>query len=120
MTNLQSSGQDRENVREPPVVYHLLPMGGRVLQAAQKWGLHNGYVDIWPNAESKVFFSRGIFLCLYREPQPQKTQKAPLHRPKTPSTENPNPEKRKPNLRPKHQNPPTHTPKKRKIFKIKY
>ena len=37
------------------------------------------------------FFLRVILQCLYTEPQPKKTQKAPQHRPETPSTENPNP-----------------------------
>ena len=37
------------------------------------------------------FFSRVIILCLYKEPKPQKTQKAPHRRPQTPQTENPNP-----------------------------
>ena len=37
------------------------------------------------------FFPRVILLCLYRGPQPKKTQKAPHHRPQTSSTENPNP-----------------------------
>ena len=32
MTSLQSAGQDGENVQGHPVVYYLLPMGGRVLQ----------------------------------------------------------------------------------------
>ena len=40
---------------------------------------------------SKAVFPRVILLCLYREPQLQKTQKAPHHRPQTSSTENPNP-----------------------------
>ena len=31
------------------------------------------------------FFPRVILLCLYREPQPKKTQKAPHHRPQTPT-----------------------------------
>ena len=34
---------------------------------------------------------RVILLCLYREPQPQKKQKALHHRPQTPSAENFNP-----------------------------
>ena len=37
------------------------------------------------------FFPRVILLCLYREPQPHKTQKAPHNKPQTPSTDNPNP-----------------------------
>ena len=36
------------------------------------------------------FFPRVILICLYKEPQPQKPQMASPHRPKTPSTENPN------------------------------
>ena len=49
-----------------------------------------------------IFIPRVILLCLYREPHTQKTQKAPHHRPQTPSTENPNP--KKPNIRPKTPN----------------
>ena len=49
------------------------------------------------------FFSLGILLCLYREPQPDKTQKAPQHKPQTPSTENPNPKTQSKTLTPKSQ-----------------
>ena len=41
--------------------------------------------------EMQSFFPRFILVYLYREPQPQTTQKAPQHRYQHPSTENQNP-----------------------------
>ena len=49
----------------------------------------------------KVLFPRVITLCLYEEPQPQKREIAPHHRPQTPSFENPKPQK--PNQKPQCQ-----------------
>ena len=50
------------------------------------------------------FFPMFILLCLYRQQQqPYKTQKAPHHKPQTPSTENPSP--KNPIQRPQPFNP---------------
>ena len=42
------------------------------------------------NYACTIFSPTVILLCLYKEPQPQKNQNAPHHRPHIPATKNPN------------------------------
>ena len=53
-----------------------------------------------------LFFPRVILLCLYRQPQPNKTQKAPNHKLQRSSTEDPNPTKPNPRPQPRNPKPP--------------
>ena len=65
-----------------------------------------------------IVFPAVILLCLYRESQPHKTQKAPHHKPKTSSTENSNPKNpiQDPNPKTPNAKPPLMS-KMRKILK---
>ena len=58
-----------------------------------QYGTHVNKYFKFCHLERTLSFSVVILLCLYREPQPKKTQKAPHRRPQTPSAENPNPKK---------------------------
>ena len=46
----------------------------------------------WASQDAKFFFPWLFFYVYMKSLNPKKTQKAPRHRPQTPSIENPNPE----------------------------
>ena len=62
MTSLQSAGQDGENVQGHPVVYYLLPMGGRVVCHKRRTS-EGGIMAMWAfdPMRSLKFFSQGYF-----------------------------------------------------------
>ena len=86
----------------PSLTPGLTPNSGSLSSKGTDWSV--SIAAVW----DAPFFPRVTLLCLYREPQPKKTQKAPHHRPKPHQLKAPSPKIQNKTPTPKPQTPNHH------------